>query len=205
MVGLAIVAQRIGEPPGGLEIVIAPAHSSVALWRAKKSRSTRLAVASQVTALAPFSQNSKEEPRRGSDHAHPGRSKPSGWLTARSARVRHLITHRERHGAQGAPAAGRAGAVLHTIRMIFRHYISIAIRRTRSSSLKYHGSRAVEKESPFRPLTHEASQKLGLDISTDPDHALLCHRTVDALDPWSYVGLPALTCFQRPTTRMVSP
>src|SRR5215831_15105306 len=54
--------------------------SSRTVWAAKNSRVTRCLVSSQVTALAPFSQNSKELVCRGSGHAQPGQSKPSGWF-----------------------------------------------------------------------------------------------------------------------------
>jgi hypothetical protein len=45
---------------------------------------TRLAVASQTTALAPFSQNSKLDVCLGSGQAQPGQSNPSGWLVLSS-------------------------------------------------------------------------------------------------------------------------
>ncbi len=48
---------------------------------AKNSGRNRLPVASHETALAPFSQNSKEEVSFGSGHAQPGQSKPCGWFT----------------------------------------------------------------------------------------------------------------------------
>jgi hypothetical protein len=51
------------------------------VWRAKNSGVVRLLVASHDTALAPFSQNSNDDPSRGSGQAQPGQSKPSGWLT----------------------------------------------------------------------------------------------------------------------------
>ena len=60
--------------------------SSVTVWAANTSGLARLAVASQATALAPFSQNSKDEVCLGSGQAQPGQSKPSGWL----ARMRVL-------------------------------------------------------------------------------------------------------------------
>src|SRR3546814_15897950 len=44
-------------------------------------------VASQVTALAPFSQNSNEDVFCGSGQAQPEQSKPVGWFILRSARV----------------------------------------------------------------------------------------------------------------------
>ena len=55
-------------------------QSSLTVWAAKNSGVVRLAVASQVTALAPFSQNSNEEVCLGSGHAQPGQSKPWGWF-----------------------------------------------------------------------------------------------------------------------------
>ena len=54
--------------------------SSVTVCAAKNSGVQRLAVASQATALAPFSQNSKDEVCFGSGQAQPGQSKPSGWF-----------------------------------------------------------------------------------------------------------------------------
>src|SRR6202020_3499830 len=50
------------------------------VWAAKNSGVQRLAVASQATAFAPFSQNSKELVCLGSGQAQPGQSKPSGWF-----------------------------------------------------------------------------------------------------------------------------
>jgi len=46
----------------------------------KNSGVTRLVVASQVTALAPFSQNWKVERCSLSGQAQPGQSKPVGWF-----------------------------------------------------------------------------------------------------------------------------
>jgi hypothetical protein len=54
---------------------------------AKNAGVARLPVASHDTALAPFSQNSKDEVWRGSGQAQPGQSKPAGWLTRRRAEV----------------------------------------------------------------------------------------------------------------------
>ena len=50
---------------------------------AKNSGVVRLAVASQATALAPFSQNSNEDVCFGSGQAQPGQSKPCGWFMLR--------------------------------------------------------------------------------------------------------------------------
>src|SRR5437762_12768794 len=60
-------------------------RSSETVWAANTSGVARLDVASQVTALAPFSQNSNELVCRGSGQAQPGQSKPSGWFTDSSA------------------------------------------------------------------------------------------------------------------------
>jgi hypothetical protein len=60
-------------------------HSSDSVCCAKNSGVVRLEVASQVIALAPFSQNSNEEVWRGSGQAQPGQSKPSGLLARCSA------------------------------------------------------------------------------------------------------------------------
>jgi hypothetical protein len=58
------------------------------LWRAKKAASARREVASQATALAPFSQNSKSDRcSGGSGQAQPGQSKPSFWFSAIRARA----------------------------------------------------------------------------------------------------------------------
>src|SRR5882757_9541788 len=67
-------------------------HSSLTVYLAKNSGVTRLLVASQDTALAPFSQNSKEEVCLGSGQAQPGQSKPSGWfcLSSRPAPATEL-------------------------------------------------------------------------------------------------------------------
>src|SRR3954452_15183423 len=51
---------------------------------AKNARSTRRRVASSATAFAPFSQNSAVWVWPGSGQAHPGQSKPVGWLTRSS-------------------------------------------------------------------------------------------------------------------------
>jgi hypothetical protein len=63
----------------------------VTVWAANTSGVARLVVASQATALAPFSQNSNDEVCLGSGQAQPGQSKPSGWL-ARSRVLPPSIT-----------------------------------------------------------------------------------------------------------------
>ena len=57
-------------------------------WGAKNASSMRALVASSATAFAPLSQNSTRcrLPGGGSGHAHPGQSKPSGWLMTRNDR-----------------------------------------------------------------------------------------------------------------------
>ena len=47
----------------------------------KNFASTFAFIASFATALAPFSQNSKDDLCSGSGHAQPGQSKPSCWFT----------------------------------------------------------------------------------------------------------------------------
>src|SRR5215471_17042721 len=84
--------------------------SSRTVWAAKKSRVTLCLVSSQVTALAPFSQNSNELVCRESGHAQPGQSKPPGWFIDSSALVPHLdVLFAQRSGSsvQRTPAAGR--------------------------------------------------------------------------------------------------
>ena len=54
--------------------------SSVTLCCAKNSGVQRFDVASQATALAPFSQNSKDDVCFGSGQAQPGQSNPAGWF-----------------------------------------------------------------------------------------------------------------------------
>jgi hypothetical protein len=51
----------------------------------------RLPVVSHDTALAPFSQNSKDEVCFGSGQAQPGQSKPEGWFIRINARVSSAI------------------------------------------------------------------------------------------------------------------
>jgi hypothetical protein len=63
------------------------ARSSSTERAANSSAVALTVVASSAIALAPFSQNSNRERCSGSGHAHPGQSKPSGWLTLRSALV----------------------------------------------------------------------------------------------------------------------
>ena len=60
-------------------------HKSLTVWAANTAGVARFLVASQLTALAPFSQNSKAEVCFGSGQAQPGQSKPSGWLFRRSS------------------------------------------------------------------------------------------------------------------------
>jgi len=62
-------------------------QSSLTVWAAKNAGVVRLAVASQVTALTPFSQNSKDEVCFGSGQAQPGQSNPCGWFMLRRPRV----------------------------------------------------------------------------------------------------------------------
>ena len=86
-------------------------QSSATLCSAKSSGPARLTVASQVTALAPFSQNSNEEVCLGSGQAQPGQSKPLGWFIRKSARVFGLVpiscrTARATAAKAPQPAAG---------------------------------------------------------------------------------------------------
>ena len=62
-------------------------QSSLIVCLAKNSGVARFDVASQLTALAPFSQNSNDEVCFGSGHAQPGQSKPFGWFIRRMAEV----------------------------------------------------------------------------------------------------------------------
>ena len=74
-------------------------QSSATVCAAKNSGVARLVVASQVTALAPFSQNSNEEVCLGSGQAQPGQSKPSGWFMRNKRACR-----RSRPSARGPSA-----------------------------------------------------------------------------------------------------
>jgi hypothetical protein len=75
----------MGKPSFVFQRVIRPS-SSVTLWAAKNSGGTRFFVASQVTALAPFSQNWKAVLCFLSGQAQPGQSNPVGWLVRSSVR-----------------------------------------------------------------------------------------------------------------------
>src|ERR1700761_2736500 len=85
--------------------------NSVTVWSAKNSGVTRLLVASQVTAFAPFSQNWKVEVCSLSGHAQPGQSKPMGLFTVWQGRRRldlvHLVANGDRGSLEGAPSARR--------------------------------------------------------------------------------------------------
>ena len=78
---------------------------------AKKSRSTRLRVISQVTCLIPFSQMSRCRPFVSSGHAQPGQSKPPfSWFIREIARGPSTGSRARastlRDAARGAPAGG---------------------------------------------------------------------------------------------------
>jgi hypothetical protein len=87
MAGRGIVAQGMGEAPGVFRSWSDQPPQLFDAVAGKEIGSTRLAVASQVTALALLSQNSNEEVCAGSGHAHPGQSNPSGWFICNSARA----------------------------------------------------------------------------------------------------------------------
>jgi hypothetical protein len=73
---------------------------------AKNSGVTRLLVASQVTALAPFSQNWKVDLCSLSGQAQPGQSKPVGWLVRIStmgASIRSICVRTAWAVARSAP------------------------------------------------------------------------------------------------------
>ena len=104
LVGLGVVAQRLGEPPYCLEVVVAPPRQL-----ANGVGSEELAVgfrwlqAPRSTCLMPFSQMSSFRPDGSSAHAQPGQSKPpSSWFITKIARKPSI----------GSPARARTLATL---------------------------------------------------------------------------------------------
>ena len=85
-------------------------QSSLTVWLAKNSGVVRFAVASHDTALAPFSQNSKEDVCFGSGHAQTRAIEPvrlvHGQKTMGLLADGHLAANRVRHGLERAPTRG---------------------------------------------------------------------------------------------------
>jgi hypothetical protein len=80
VVGGGVIHHRVRHTPLYLQIKVVPVVEFGDRRAAKNSGGQRFEVASQATALAPFSQNSNDEVCLGSGHAQPGQSKPSGWF-----------------------------------------------------------------------------------------------------------------------------
>jgi hypothetical protein len=105
MVRRGIVAHRLGQTPLFFQPIVAFLIEFARDVGTKNSRVTRRLASSQVTTLAPFSQNSNELVWRGSGHAQPGQSKPSGWLIDKSA-----LAFAVARKAPQPPAGGLYGA-----------------------------------------------------------------------------------------------
>jgi hypothetical protein len=109
VVGGGVIHHRVRHTPLYLQIKVVPVVEFGYRRAAKNSGGQRFEVASQATALAPFSQNSNDEVCLGSGHAHPGQSKSSGWFHAQqrcTAADRDTLLGQSLAGcAQRAPSA----------------------------------------------------------------------------------------------------
>ena len=100
---------------------------------------TRFFVASQVTALAPFSQNWNVEVCSLSGQAQPGQSKPSGLLVRKQreggfAGV-HLLADRLGRRLQGAPAACRGVVALNSGNLALTSHCIVSVYKLESGPI----------------------------------------------------------------------